>query len=473
MTRSLFFIAAVLVTCALTPCLSYGGSVSGNLSIDVVPPGTTPPTPPPQAAAAGYTTLALNQDWTTGPFSIDCTGGDGPGLWHVHRNGILWSTDCTNVHWPYNDNGTQALHMQWVPTLPQGTNVGIGTSSNNDVVSVTFPVKSYIECTKRETEHITPTQEIDIGSGTWVPSGWWSCWTWGSSTQPTNPQGCNAAPTICIEYDVEEEHSPIQAGGWPIGGQYGGGGVNWGGGGVLATFNNYLNKSTGFQPTWCSQAPCVFNDGSTAGPVLDPSNGYHTYGLLIEEPPVGSDPHCVSGSTPIPCIKTTSYRDNQGPLETVWFNAASGNEFLQRNFVMSYVTAGCYQNSQSYSGCSNVGIVAANNVGGKLQLTTSRNDGDCCTYFSDYRGSVVYIKGLGGNVPDGNYYFQSPNCGSSCSDHNPLLINLSATPGGPLLTYAGGYTVASAVMNPLSAVDLYMKSYRVWVGCTAWKSTQC
>jgi len=467
MMRSLFVIAVLLVTCALTSCHSYGGSVSGNLSIDVVPPGTIP-TPPPQAAAAGYTVNALNQDWTTGPFSLDCTKQDGAGLWHIVRNGIINTPDCSYLTWPYNDNGTQVLRMQRTPAVPQGANVGIATASLNDAVNVSFPVNAYLECTKRLAIHITPTQEIDIGSGSFAPSGMWSCWTWGLSSAhyPTGviAMGCNVDPSICYEYDLEEEHHPIKHGGWPIGGQYDGGGVKWGGGGAITSFNYYLNQTTGFQPTWCSVGPCVFSDNSTAGPVLEPSNGYHTYGLLIQSDLTGSDPHCGG----IPCIKTSSYRDNQGPFYSIWFNAASGAEFRERNWVMSYVVAACYETNQGYDGCSNLGVVAANNVGGTLQVTLNRNDGDSILYFSGFNDSVVYMKGLGGNVPDGNYYFHAINV----QDHNPLVVTLALTSGGTPLGYSGPYN-SGAVMNPLSSEDLYMKSYRVWVGCSNWKTTQC
>jgi hypothetical protein len=464
--RRLFAIAALLAVCALPHDLSYGGVASGNLSIDVVPSGA--PAAPPQAVAAGYTTLALNQDWTTGPFSLDCSGQDGAGTWHRYLNGLIYTPDCSYLTWPYNDNGAQVLRMQNNPTVPAGGNVGIVTSSNNQTVHVDFPVNMYVECTKRESINITPTQEIDLGSGTFAPSGMWACWTWGLSSNSyppgITPAGCNVNPSICIEFDLEEEHHPIKHGGWPIGGQYDGGGVNWGGGGVITSFNWYLNKMTGFQPTWCSVGPCVFSDGSTAGPVLDPSNGYHTYGLLIQSDKTGADPHCGG----IPCIKTSSYRDNQGPYWSYWFNAASGNEFLQRNFLMSYVPAACYETNQGYWGCSNLGVVATNNVGGTLQITLNRNDGDGILYFSQFNDSVVYMKGLGGNVPDGNYYFHALNP----QDQNPLVVTLALTSGGTPLGYSGGYS-SGAAMNPVSSVNLFMKSYRVWVGCSNWQTTQC
>jgi len=64
MIRGFFFAATTL----LLPCLAFGGNPSADLSVQVVPltpPGSGGPAKPPgPAAALGFTTLALNSDFT-------------------------------------------------------------------------------------------------------------------------------------------------------------------------------------------------------------------------------------------------------------------------------------------------------------------------------------------------------------------------------------------------------------------------
>jgi len=54
-----------LITALFVPCLAYAADPSASLSVQVVPPQSGP-TIPTQAAAQGYTTLALNADFTQG-----------------------------------------------------------------------------------------------------------------------------------------------------------------------------------------------------------------------------------------------------------------------------------------------------------------------------------------------------------------------------------------------------------------------
>jgi hypothetical protein len=68
MIKKLFFTATLLV-----PCLAYGIDPSANLSVQVVPPGSTPSVPA-GAAAAGFTTQALNSDFTE-PLPSNWLGG--------------------------------------------------------------------------------------------------------------------------------------------------------------------------------------------------------------------------------------------------------------------------------------------------------------------------------------------------------------------------------------------------------------
>jgi hypothetical protein len=126
MTRSVFFIAALIAACALTPCLSYGGVVSGNLSINVVPPsGNCPTTAPAAAQRAGFTTLihcldgadpanASLANWTH-CFDVNQTNPFPPPInakWHVW----FQSQFCDTTH--FNQavdpiTGKTTIHFHW------------------------------------------------------------------------------------------------------------------------------------------------------------------------------------------------------------------------------------------------------------------------------------------------------------------------------------------------------------------------
>src|SRR5262249_52745468 len=73
MIRRLFFMAGLLL-----PCLAYGSEPSTDLSVNVTP------TPPAAAAAAGFTTLALDAEFSqpqpNGWFA--CKGGPAGALWY-------------------------------------------------------------------------------------------------------------------------------------------------------------------------------------------------------------------------------------------------------------------------------------------------------------------------------------------------------------------------------------------------------
>jgi hypothetical protein len=134
MTRSLFFIAALIVTCALTPCLSYGGAVSGSLSIAVVPPsGNCPTTAPAAAQRAGFTTLIYCLD---GAAPANATLSNwlncdypAPGNTFPPPVNAPWQTIgaesfCDTQHWNQAVDpvtGKTTIHFHWNTTTDTGT----------------------------------------------------------------------------------------------------------------------------------------------------------------------------------------------------------------------------------------------------------------------------------------------------------------------------------------------------------------
>jgi hypothetical protein len=437
------------------------------LSIDVVPPGTTPPTPPPQAVAAGYTINALNQDFSHS-FDHECSGqsGDQPGLWHVATNGILFNTDCNHLTWPYNDSGNQVLRITSTPShFP--FRAGISTESLFGTYSVNFPVKGYFECTMRITSHISPTQEIDWGTGPFVPSPWSNCWQWQTQQQKNFPGyiGCLVSPTVCYERDLFELHG-TQPPGYQPQYEYMGGLFTWGGAGQLASINWTTANTNNQYTSWCSKAPC------NVGPVVDPSQ-YVTYGMLVTD--ATGDSHCGG----IGCFRVDSYLNNN-LIFSSWYNDSSSGTTdhaarNQRSYSIIDVGYGVWNTAEGDPHSNNAAVTTAANVGGNLQLTlgnTPECDGTTCVCYGN--GAPIYLQGVGGNVPDGNYYFDDSRGGSSCinSGSAPVVFTLSTFPNNVTVPYSGPYS-GGGTFNPLTQTDLYVKSWRAWVACANWQTTQC
>jgi hypothetical protein len=176
MIRRLFFAATLLL-----PCLAYGEDSSSNLSVDVVPPGSQPPAPA-GAAAAGFTTLALNSDFTQAMPSnwlggCSVAGSGAP----VNTNDNTGHTWWMNIWWAWTYQhcltkqvtdlvaGSLVLDMPW--TVDTGA-LNVGTtlqsaawfSTGQPNTGVTFPNNAYYEITYR----ISPV----------APGSWGGMFTW-------------------------------------------------------------------------------------------------------------------------------------------------------------------------------------------------------------------------------------------------------------------------------------------------------
>jgi hypothetical protein len=157
MIKKVFFMAALLV-----PGLAYAGSPSADLSVQVVPAGPNPAVPAP-AAAAGFTTLALNADFTSPAYSNKSTfvnecGATATPRWHWTLSLTSISLSCNDISVVSDGAIPQVLHIafppsEWTQGKPQGalTFPGVGYQQPTPCgTSIDcYPVETYIEVVYR------------------------------------------------------------------------------------------------------------------------------------------------------------------------------------------------------------------------------------------------------------------------------------------------------------------------------------
>lgn len=192
----------LFTTALLVPCLACGADPSTNLSVELVPPGSTPPVPA-GAAAAGFTTLALNSDWTHSMPSNWLGGcpvaGNGAPVtaWNTDNTGHAWWLNIwwANSYQPCNTVQVQdpafgglVLDMPWVTDADKGK-VGtvIQSQAEDGATSVDFPPNMYLEYTVR----VTP-----IGDGSHAPYTVLNTWPANAGVRFTEAAG--------YEVDVSE-----------------------------------------------------------------------------------------------------------------------------------------------------------------------------------------------------------------------------------------------------------------------------
>jgi hypothetical protein len=239
MIRKLLFVTSTLVL----PYLAYAADPSASLSVQVVP-AESGPTAPAGAQAAGYTTLALNSDFThqlpsnwlggcavagngapVGDFYQDDTG-------HTWWLNIWWSYNyqsCNTVQRADPDFGGLVLDMPW--TVDNGyNNIGTvlqsaswdyhGPTQGNYGTANSFPIGSYYEVVAR----ISPSS----AAGTYMVLN-----TWGPDGIVDQNCGCQ------MEWDVMETDDNNL-------GLYDSAVHNWGAGGsswILSPGNWHLDPS--------------------------------------------------------------------------------------------------------------------------------------------------------------------------------------------------------------------------------------
>ena len=205
MIRGFFFAATTL----LLPCLAFGGNPSADLSVQVVtvtPPGNGGPTVPPGAQVAGYTTLALNNDFTQ-PMPDQWLGGcanpgngqpnnpmynddGGPHSWWQNRWWSRGYQPCNIGQLTDPSYGGMVLDIPWVvnPSYSSlGNNLMTASWDYNPVTHIgqarTYPNGTYYEITAR----IDPPTML---------GNYFAFWTWGEAGLSGGPSG--------IEWDVVE-----------------------------------------------------------------------------------------------------------------------------------------------------------------------------------------------------------------------------------------------------------------------------
>jgi hypothetical protein len=169
MIKKLFFTAALLV-----PGLAYGADPSANLPIQIVPAGPAVPAP---AVAAGFTTAAINYDFSA-PFYatrsnwLDCAGASSPQLW------LAWGGFGGNIAGPCSAilqetdpaSGLPALHMYWQDGFYNSSKLAQGVhlqtcDSAQPCVGNHIPANAYFEVTARF-DSPTPNGTMDLWSYT-------------------------------------------------------------------------------------------------------------------------------------------------------------------------------------------------------------------------------------------------------------------------------------------------------------------
>jgi hypothetical protein len=244
MIRKLLYLTVLLL-----PGIAHSADPSADLSVNVVPPGSTPPAPA-GAAAAGFTTLALNSDftqkmpagWLGGcatpgngqPVSPQYHDDGGPHIWWMN---IWWSAtyqNCNTVQLQDPDLGGLTLDMPWTVAASAysvGTVIQSGSWDYDPKVPQgqvhDFPNNAYYEIVLR----LTPV----------IPASWGGMFSWPSKAMADGTQGG-------LEYDTIELDSGNLAGSdsawhnWHAGDVHVNGGWVWGPG----TGNNGL--PTNFDP---------------------------------------------------------------------------------------------------------------------------------------------------------------------------------------------------------------------------------
>jgi hypothetical protein len=240
----------------LLPCFAFGADPSVNLSVQIIPVASGP-TPPIAAQTVGFTTIALNADFTQ-PLPTNWLGGcpNGPDgsatntnddTGHIWYNAIWWdkAEPCTSKQLADPKYGGTTLDIPWPVHYDPSTSNGHGMqtaswnwplpASGSPSVGFSAPNSAYYEITARN----EPAADSNVMNFiTWAATG---------------ITGGDAG----IEWDVME-----------MSGLGGGDGAihNWGAGGtggwMWTTFN----------------AQGAGNDILHADPSYDPAK-YNTYGL--------------------------------------------------------------------------------------------------------------------------------------------------------------------------------------------------
>ncbi len=382
---------------ALSLPLSGESATDADLTIQVVPP-TSAPSIPSAASSVGFTTLALNSDFTQPQPSgwFGCIGSGSGHTWYAANEG---SDSGTPVPCPTRYNlvtdsttGKQAFDLTFLPSDVGSSRHYTSIQTVDDsgsccVHGVTFPTNGYWEATFR-VRNTPAVPKMYIG-GTW-----WGFWQAGEGTPP-------GSRTPTEEIDHSENH-----GEWPEM-------MSW------AVLNWYrgLASGGGYFP---------YLDVATG---LD-STAYHTYGVRTR--------------TTATQIEACSYIDNaQRGCNTFPIDPGQSTE---RKFPILFVGIHCYYFPSLSANCVNKPIAS----------TYSCDGGKFCVHFAtkveeqNFWPVQMNISGVtGASNINGSWQASPISWSNGATD---WILNGTSFNGSP----TGG------TANATSQVDMLIQSVRIW-----------
>jgi hypothetical protein len=441
MIRRLFFMVGLLL-----PRLAYGADPSTDVSVTVTP------TPPAAAAAAGFTTLALDSEFSqpqpNGWFA--CKGGPAGAQWYQGvEGGDTKAAPCSVTNGQPGPASASRFNLITDPTtnkqvldlsfklndLATGLNYAtIQTADDSEnaanssvpccVMGELFPYGFYMEARYR----IITTPDADHG----VTGGVWSAfWQGGQGLSPfTNPHGTT------IEIDHPEQHSELMYN-FP-GKGIAGPGIEWG------VINWYDGSGGGY-----------FSGGSVPQwAQLEDPRQYHTFGVRVTTDGSSGLAHC-------------SYFDGS----QIGCNAAAvknPDQYAEKKYPILFIGISCYWPGQVSVGCLNIPIASWYSCGQPSGSLICIHPAQPLVRQSD--GLAVSTSGVAGcDLCNGSWFMYPFNNGNGGTDY---YIRQSANdPTAAQPPWPGG-TPNGGTINALNQVDMYIDHVRVWT-CSAWQSGPC
>lgn len=413
MIRKLLFITSLL----MLPIAAQAVSSSAVLSVVVGPSGSV--TTPAAAVAAGFTTLALNTDFSAPPSGswFGCVGA-GPGLtWYQGQEGGDYGSQT-----PCNTNlssgritlmqdpliNKQVLNLKFLPSDvvdPGPSRVHYTTIQTvNDLTQgppnccmhgVVFPSNYYMEATYR----VENTPNIPFNRMTGL---WWAFWQGGEGTPPGSRD--------TLEVDHPEQHGEDP-------GEIGDNVINW-----------HIGGGEGFPAPY--------------GPRADTTDftKYQTWGVRS----------VTSGDN----ITFCGYLNNNDTGCNTY--ALGAGQSTERKFMILFVGLQCFYFGPTGGAVTHDCInkpVSLYQCGTEICVQSPtdilrRIDHDYYFYLANVTG--------GTNNPNGSWP------ASSTGDLKNWRL-VGSQWGGPY---------SSGLVNPTQGVDMKIQNVRVW-SCSSWQSTNC
>jgi hypothetical protein len=400
---------SLLAAALIWPCIAYGADPSADISVTVVPIGSVP-TPAP-AAAAGFTTLALNSDFSQ-PQPAGWFGclGSGPGhIWYQANEGGDSGTPvpCSTTGGTSRFNlvtdpaiGKQVFNLTFLPSDISAnrhytTIQTVDDSTLPPLHGVAFPSNYYMEATYR-IKNTPDVPRMKMGGV------WWAFWQGGEGTPPGSRW-----PTL--EVDHPEQHSE-----WPE--LLGWAAINW----KTGSGGGYFPESD-------------VDNG------LD-STAYHTFGVRST----------TDGSNLALC----SYVDGvQRGCNT--FSLDSG-QYSERKFPILFAGYQCYYFPSKSSNCINIPISRIYNCnGGNFCVRAASNVTE-----QNFWPIQMNISGVtGASNINGSWSATPISWSNGATDWILTGSTFNGTPTGGMI-------------NPATQLDLLIQNVRVW-SCQDWATQNC